>query len=350
VESESNNVTGPADEGRGPLPFVTVVMPVRNEGGFIEMSLAAVQGQDYPADLIEIFVADGRSDDGTRERILQAAERDPRVQLIDNPGRIVSTGINCALARARGSIVIRIDGHCEIAPDYVSRCVQHLEDSDVQGVGGPIETIGETPWARAIAAAMSSKFGVGDSAFRTMRDATMLADTIPFPAYRKEALDRGGPFDEELVRNQDDEYNYRLRKAGAKILLAADVRSRYFSRSSVRSVWRQYFQYGFYKVRVLQKHPRQMQLRQFVPAAFVAGLAVSLAFSPVSQLARLAFGLLAGSYALASLTAATLVAAERSWSMAPRLPIVFAAVHVGYGAGFLAGLVKFANRWQEQAA
>ena len=329
-------------------PFVTVVMPVRNEGELIDLSLNAVLGQDYPADRMEVLVADGRSDDDTAERIAKIAETDPRVRLLDNPGRIVSTGINRALTSARGSIVIRIDGHCEIAPDYVRRCVAHLETKDVDGVGGPIETIGETPWARAIAAAMGSKFGVGGSAFRTTRDRTMLADTVPFPAYRKDLLDEAGPYDVELVRNQDDEYNYRLRKAGAKILLAADVRSRYFSRSSLRSVWRQYFQYGFYKVRVLQKHPTQMQARQFVPPLFVAAFVVALALSPVSPLARLAFALIAGGYVAASAAASFHTASQHSWQMLPRLPLVFAALHVGYGAGFLAGLVRFAGRWRER--
>ena len=247
------------------LPFVSVVMPVRDEAGFIERSLGAVLAQDYPAGRMEVIVADGMSRDATRDLVRAAADRDPRVRLVDNPGRIAPTGLNAALAQARGQVLVRVDGHCEIAPDYVSRCVAHLSGGEADGVGGPLETIGETPVAQVIALAMSSGFGVGGAAFRTRKGWTGLVDTVAFPAYTRAATDLAGPYDEELVRNQDDEYNYRLRERGARILLAADVGARYFSRGTVRSLFRQYLQYGFWKVRVLQKHPRQMSLRQFIP-------------------------------------------------------------------------------------
>ena len=180
------------------------------------------------------------------------------------------------MREARGEIIVRVDGHCEIAPDYVRRCVEHLQDPSVPAVGGPLETIGHGPLSRAIAAAMSSWFGVGGSAFRIVRDRTLLTDTVAFPGYTRAIMERAGPFDEELVRNQDDEYNYRLRKMGARILLASDIRARYYSRSSLRSLGRQYLQYGYWKVRVMQKHPWQMKARHFAPLAFVAGIALSL--------------------------------------------------------------------------
>ncbi len=156
------------------------------------------------------------------------------------------------------------------ASSYVRRCVEHLLAGGVEAVGGPIETVGETDEAQAIALAMSSWFGVGGSGFRTVKDRATLVETVAFPAYTRQTVQRIGPFDEELVRNQDDEYNYRLLKHGGRILLSPDIRSRYYSRSSLRSLWRQYYQYGFWKVRVMQKHPRQMRWRQFVPPAFVA--------------------------------------------------------------------------------
>ena len=159
----------------------------------------------------------------------------------------------------RGEVIIWIDGHCEVESDYVSRCVYHLQHSGAQCVGGPIETVGSSYCAQAIALGMSTPFGVGWSRFRTDKDRTMFVDTVAFPAYTREAIDRVGPFDEELKRDQDEEYNYRLRKLGGKILLSSDVRSRYFGRSTLKSLGKQYFQYGMYKVRVLQKHPRQMQ-------------------------------------------------------------------------------------------
>jgi glycosyltransferase involved in cell wall biosynthesis len=326
------------------LPTVSVILPVRNEAAFIERSLGAVLAQDYPAELTEVIVADGMSDDGTLEAAGRLLARRANARVIANPERIVATGLNRATREARGEIIIRVDGHAEVAPDYVRRCVEHLRQG-ADGVGGAVETIGEGPMAQAIAAAMSSKFGVGDSAFRTERGQTKLVDTVPFPAYTRALVDRAGPYDPELVRNQDDEYNYRLRKMGARLLLAADVRSRYYSRSSLRSLWRQYRQYGYWKVRVLQKHPLQMRARQFVPPAFVAALiatAVAAAFSPMG---RVALGALAAVYAVANMSA-TLVVLRRERLIQPSvLPVVFATLHVAYGVGFLHGLIQFWNRW-----
>jgi hypothetical protein len=203
-------------------------------------------------------------------------------------------------------------------------------EAGVDGVGGPIETIGFTPSSNTIALAMSSPFGVGNSAFRTVQDKRMLADTVPFPAYTRRAIDMVGPYNEELVRNQDDEYNYRLRSAGCKLLLAPEVRSRYYSRSSLRSLWKQYFQYGYWKVRVMQMHPRQMSLRQFVPPAFVLMLLVSLVLAVFVPGGWLVLALVAGSYAVANLAASAWTV--RKFKAGVRdfllLPLAFFTLHL----------------------
>lgn len=331
-------------------PFVSVVMPIRNEAAYIEGGLRAVLRQDYPHDRMEVLVADGMSTDGTREVVCDlAVGAGPRVRLIDNPGRIVPTGLNAAISGAVGEVIVRVDGHCEIAPDYVRRCVGLLASGEAGGVGGPIETVGETTLARAIAAAMSSAFGVGGSAFRTVKNRQMFTDSVAFPAYRRDVLERVGPYDEELVRNQDDEYNYRLRKLGGRLLLSPLIRSKYYSRASVRSLWRQYFQYGYWKVRVMQKHPAQMCARQFVPALFVLGVCSTLLLAAAARTA-------VGVAPLASVAAAYLVAngaasiflarRERRWLYLPLLPLIFATLHFSYGLGFLTGLVKFRDRWR----
>ncbi|MCC7124224.1 MAG: glycosyltransferase family 2 protein [Acidobacteria bacterium] len=330
-----------------PLPRVTVVMPIRNEAGFIARSLGAVLAQDYPRHLLDVIVADGCSDDDTRSIVETIATQDGRVTIIDNEGRIVASGLNRALAMATGEVIVRVDGHCEIAADYVRCCVTHLRRGGVAGVGGPLDTVGTTPVARAVAAAMSSMFGVGNSAFRTLKGTTRFVDTIAFGAYTREALAYAGRFDTELVRNQDDEYNYRLRRLGCRLLLASDVRAQYFSRGSLQSLARQYFQYGYWKVRVLQKHPRQMSLRQFVPPAFVIAL-LALPFIPGGL--RIWAALLA-TY-IAAVMGASIVTARRlrereAWST---LPIAFVILHIAYGAGFLTGLLKFALRWGRDAA
>ena len=333
--------------GDGLLPFVSVVMPVRNEAGFITRSLGAVLAQDYPPGRMEVIVADGMSEDGTRDLVRAAAERDRRIRLVDNRGRIAPTALNAALSAARGHIVVRVDGHCEIAPDYVSRCVVHLSGGGADGVGGPLETIGETPVAQVIALAMSSGFGVGGAPFRTRKGWSGLVDTVAFPAYTRAAVALAGPFDEELVRNQDDEYNYRLRSRGARILLAADVRARYYSRGTLGSLFLQYFQYGLWKVRVLQKHPRQMSSRQFVPPVFAASLLACALASPISVWARIGLLGITIAYAVANLVASVLTAPRGSFPGVLLLPVVFATLHVSYGFGFLSGLVRFHGRWSE---
>lgn len=344
--------TGPSgadqdNEAKDTLPFVSVLMPVRNEAAFIERSIGAVLSQDYPNARMEVLIADGLSDDATREIISGLQQRHSNLKIIDNPGKIVATGLNAALRQAKGEIIVRVDGHCEIAPDYVSRCVDHLLSDDVEAVGGPVETIGESFISRVIALAMSSWFGVGGSAFRVANSRTQFTDTVAFPAYTRSVIDRAGQFDEELVRNQDDEYNYRLRKLGVKILLAADVHSQYYSRATMTGLGSQYFQYGFWKVRVMQKHPRQMRLRQFAPPLFVAALLINLLMLPMFAFAGYLLGLVACAYALALVSASLLSARKNKWELLPLLPLAFLVLHLAYGAGFLIGLLRFWNRWRE---
>ncbi|HEX2978987.1 MAG TPA: sugar transferase [Anaerolineaceae bacterium] len=326
------------------LPSVSILMPVRNEADYIKRSLDAVLAQDYPHDRMEIFVIDGMSTDGTREIVANYIAANQNIRLLDNPGRIAPTALNVGLRNATGDVIIRVDGHCEIAPNYARLCVQHLQEDKVDGVGGPMETIGENYVADAIAIAMSSMFGVGGSAFRTGRAQPTLVDSVAFPAYPRQTVEKAGLFDEELVRNQDDEYNYRIRKSGGKLLLSPDIHSKYYSRSTLASLGRQYFQYGYWKVRVMQKHPFQMSLRQFVPATFVAALLASIALAIlIPQGIYVLLGVL-GLYGIANTIASGYSALKRGFQYIFILPLVFTILHISYGFGFLIGLVKFSRR------
>ena len=330
-------------------PYVSVIMPVRNEAGYIANSLAAVLQQTYPHDLLEVIVADGMSTDGTRAMIEDIAGKTHiPITVIDNPGRIAPTGLNRAIAVAKGEIIVRVDGHCEIENDYVANCVKLLRSTDAAGVGGPIETIAESPQAEAIAVAMSSKFGVGGSAFRTIHDKELEVDTIPFPGYRRDLFDRVGGFDEELVRNQDDEFNYRVREHGGRLLLSPSIRSRYYSRSSFRSLWRQYFQYGYWKVRVLQLHPAQMSIRQFVPFGFVFAIAVLTLGSVVSVISVWLLAATLCLYVLGNLFASVISCRRARPRSLPGISLSFAILHFSYGLGFLFGLVAFRRRWTDK--
>jgi glycosyltransferase involved in cell wall biosynthesis len=327
---------------------ISIILPVRNEENYIAACLTNIFSQKNFNSEMEVIIADGMSTDNTRDIVKEFQKQHSNLILIDNPAKIVPTAMNKALAIARGDIIIRVDGHCEITPFYVSNCVKHLIETSADGVGGPMQTIGETHLSETIAIAMGSVFGVGNSAFRTSQGKTMFVDSVPFPAYTRQIIEKIGLYDEELIRNQDDEYNYRIREAGGMLLLAADVQSRYYSRGSLTKLWKQYFQYGYWKVRVLQKHPRQMSLRQFVPPAFVASLILSFALALFFQLFWFIFLGISGSYLLANLLASFLIAAKKGWQYLMLLPLVFAILHISYGLGFLVGSVRFANRWNDK--
>lgn len=333
-----------------PHPPVTVIMPIRNEADFIAQSLGAVIAQDYPHSQMEILIADGMSDDNTRKIIQEvAAASDIEIKIIDNPKRIVPTGFNAALKQANGEIIVRIDGHCEIASDYVSHCVAYLREYDVAGVGGPIETISFNKIGETIALAMSSTFGVGGSSFRVVKDREMHVDTIAFPAYKRKVMNHAGDLDEELMRNQDDEYNYRLRSLGYQLLLTPKIQSKYYSRGSLPKLWRQYYQYGLYKVRVLQKHPRQMRPRQFVPLLLVSGLIGGTVLSPIHKSLYRGWLISITVYSSANFVASIWIASKSGWRHLKLLPVVFATLHFSYGLGFLRGLIKFRNRWGKKS-
>ncbi len=332
-------------------PYVSVIMPIYNEEGFIRRSLGAVLAQDYPVDCMEVLVVDGMSTDRTLDVIRQflaKSKAETVVRLLENRSRIAAAGLNRATREARGDIIVRVDGHCIIAPDYVRKCVEHIRREKVDAVGGPMQTIGEDHMSELTAIAMSSKFGVGNSSFRTESGRTKLVDTVPFPAYTRQIVERAGPYDEELVRNQDDEYNYRIRQLGGRILVAGDVHSQYYSRSNFKKMAVQYFQYGLYKVRVLQKHPLQMSVRQFVPPAFVLAILLALVFVHLGKEIWPLLMLL-GSYVLANLAASLITASRQGMRYLPLLPLAFASLHLGYGSGFLLGLVKFIDRWNDTA-
>ncbi len=329
------------------LPLVSVLLPVRDEAPFIERTLEAILAQDYPADRIEILVADGRSSDGTRRLIEKLCEQHRRLRLIDNPGKIAATGLNLAIMASKGDVIARVDGHTIIAADYVRWCVAELERTGADNVGGRMRTCAMTAFGEAVALATSSRFGLGGARFHFLKSEAWV-DTVYLGAWPREVFGRVGLFDECMVRNQDDEHNYRLRARDGRILLSPRIRSRYYGRSTALSLSKQYFKYGYWKVRVLQKHPAMMKLRQFVPPLFVLTLGAAAVGSPFLPAARAILLLAGGSYTLANLAASVRIATGHGWRHLPRLPLVFATLHLFYGSGFLAGLIRFADSWGDR--
>ena len=328
-------------------PLVTIILPVRNEAKYITVCLESVFRQDYPHDHMEIIIADGLSTDSTREAVAEFSHRGIPLYWIANPDKIVPTGLNHAIRLAKGEIIIRIDGHTIITPDYVTQCVSVLDYSNADNVGGCMNAKGPSYFGNATAIATSTPFGVGGSRFHYSEKEEWV-DSVYLGAWPRRIFEEIGLFDEELVRDQDDEFNYRLRELGGKILLSPKIKSVYMVRSSPKALWNQYYQYGYWKVRVLQKHPYQMSLRQFVPPAFVLALLVALLFTAIIPWGWVIFLMVLGCYLIANLAASFFTSAKEGWQHLPLLPLVFAILHLSYGLGFLVGLFKFWNRWSDK--
>ncbi|MGQ9598716.1 MAG: glycosyltransferase family 2 protein [Anaerolineae bacterium] len=327
------------------LPLVSILMPIRNEAPSIERSLGAVLAQDYPPDRLEVLVVDGMSDDGTREIVARLLAGQSNARLLDNPRRIVPTALNLGLAEARGEVIVRVDGHTLIAPDYVRRCVEALAETGADCVGGPMQAVGETSFGQAVALATGHPFGVGSSHFHYATEPRPV-DSAYMGAWPRRAFAQVGFFDEEMIRDQDDEFNYRLRAAGGRIWLDPRIHSTYYARSTLRSLWRQYFRYGFWKVRVFQKVPGSAQLRHWAPPLFalavVGGLVAALAlpFLRPAYLGGLAL------YLGADLAVSVRIAARAGWQHLSRLLLTFPSLHLAYGLGFWAGMARFGLPWK----
>ncbi|HMB93823.1 MAG TPA: glycosyltransferase family 2 protein [Rhodothermales bacterium] len=319
-------------------------MPVRNEAQYIRQSLGAVLAQDYPQDRLEVIVADGMSEDATRVYVHALADGTVPITLLDNPAGIVPTALNQALQYAKGEVIVRVDGHCEIASDYLHCCIETLRNTRAECVGGSIETVGETFVAQAIALAQSAPFGVGGVAFRIGKQEGAFVDTVAFGAYRREVFEKIGLFDEELVRNQDDEFNFRLRQAGGTIWMDPSIRSIYYSRASFRKLWRQYFQYGYFKVRVIQKRGAIPSGRHLVPGLFVLGILATIGIALFTG--NWLWGLVVAGPYLATNLSVSLWTARKDIRTLPLLPLAFLILHLSYGIGFLWGLWRWRHTWR----
>jgi glycosyltransferase involved in cell wall biosynthesis len=309
---------------------VSVVIPLRNSAKDLPRCLDAVLAQDYPGAL-DVVMAVGPSEDDTLAVAQAAAAADPRVRVVDNPSGRTPSALNAAIAASSGEVVARVDGHAVLPPGYLRTAVEALRDSGADNVGGIQAAQGETPFERAVAAAMTSRFGVGNAAFHFGGQAGP-TDTVYLGVFRRSALDRVGGFDESLIRNQDYELNWRIRDTGGVVWFEPGLRVRYRPRSSLRGLGRQYFEYGQWKREVLRRHPRSVRARQLVPPVAVVANAVGLVVGMTVRREALAVPAV---YAASTIAAAVVAGRGQPPGVAARLPAVFATMHHAWGIGFL---------------
>ena len=326
------------------LPPVSVVMPIRNEGDFIERSLGAILAQDYPPGKLEVVVVDGMSDDDTRDRVAALAGGTIPVRLLDNPSRFVPAAMNIGIRASSGSVIVRVDGHTIIAQDYVRCAAQALHRTRAHNVGGLMCPVPEGHVRRSVTAATSSRFGVGAAVFH-YSETEREADTVYLGTYPKWVLEHIGMYDEEFVRNQDDELNDRLRKAGGRVMLCPEIRSDYYPRTTLTKLAKQYFQYGWWKVRCYQKHPRDVSLAHLVPGAFALALVGGAVLMPFIGIVRLLWVAMLSVYAAGAVAFSVAAGRTHGWTIVPTTGLVFPIVHLSYGFGFLLGAFRFAAGW-----
>jgi GT2 family glycosyltransferase len=318
---------------------VAITIPCFNEEGYIERCVRSLFNQSYNSAFISVYVADGMSTDKTRSILEKLQLEFSRLYIINNTARVTPVALNLGTKSSDAPVQIIFGAHAEASHDFVLECVKCLEENPHAGlVGGIIENVYENPTSEIIGKAMSSMFGVGNAHFRT-GTAEGEVDTVAFGAYRKNVLEEVGYFDEDLVRNQDDELSYRILKAGHKIILNKKIRSTYFVRGSYGKLFKQYYQYGYWKVYVNKKHKAITTLRQLIPFGFVSflicGLLAVVLFWPFIYL--YAAGLLI--YILTS----ALFAARKANSGKEVLGLMFAfaILHFSYGYGYMVGIADF---------
>ena len=325
------------------VPFVSVIIPVRNEQPYLDACVSSLLAQDYPYEQMEILFVDGESTDATPALLEQYQKRFPSLfHILTNPHRTVPYAMNLGIRASRGEYLIRMDAHAEYAQDYISQCVRYLQQTDADNVGGAALTKSRGFLGGAIAQMLSSRFGVGNSAFRTDgKDGYV--DTVPFGAFRRDVFEKYGYYDERLTRNQDNEMNYRIRKGGGKILMSHDIRLSYYCRDTLRGILKMGFQNGKWNIITFFLCPGAMSLRHFIPFFFVFSLIALPLLGLLSPLFWWALVLEAGCYVLFDLFFSLRCALKSRAGYFPLLLCLFPLFHLSYGLGSCAGFFVLPN-------
>ena len=328
-------------------PFISVIIPCRNEEKFIAECLDSLILQDFPRENLEILVIDGMSEDRTKEIIKEYCQRYPFIKALDNPQKITPIGLNLGIKKSSGDIIIRMDAHTRYNKDYISKCVEYLDKSLADNVGGVTKTVSSSKGlvSQAVALCLNSFFGSGNSRFRTGVKKPMFVDTVFGGCYKREVFDKVGFFNEKLVRSQDIEFNLRLRKAGGKILLVPEIISYYYPKSNLKDFFWHNLEDGIWAVLPLKLSKAPLRLRHYIPLFFILGLFGSLLFSLFFKDFIWLFLLIIIAYFLLSFFFSLRISLkENNLLLLFLLPAVFFVRHLAYGLGSIIGLFKLMQK------
>ena len=307
------------------------------------MCLKSIVAQNYPKDKVEVLVVDGMSEDETRKIVRQYMQEFPFIKLLDNTRKVTSVAMNIGIESASGDYVIVLSSHSKIEQNFVKINVNSFRQYNPDCTGGVMITLpaNHKPLAQCIALAISNPFGVGNAYFRIGTKKPKFVDTVPFGCYKRKIFDKIGLFDEELIRNQDDELNARLIKSGGRILLDPEIISYYHARDSLTKLWKMYFQYGYFKPLVVLKIGGVPTWRQLVPILFVGCLIIFAALSFITRTFMWLFLFTVLIYLMCSIVCSFLIVLKQKLTYILILPVVFAVLHFSYGTGYVKGILDF---------
>ena len=331
------------------LPFVSILIPCRNEEKFIDKCMDSIIANDYPKDRMEILIVDGMSDDGTRDILRRYIQQYSFIKLLDNHKKITPVALNIGIKSAKGEIIMIMGSHSVYKKDYISKCIKYLKEYNADNVGGTMVTMPreDTFIGRAIVLALSHRFGVGGSVFRTGSREPKLVDTVFGGCYKKEVFEKIGLFNEKLTHTQDMEFNLRLKKAGGKILLLPDIVSYYYTRSDFKSFCKNNFKNGFWAIYPFKfTKIMPVSLRHLIPLAFVSSLIGSGVLSFFLPIFLWLFLFIIILYGLTDIYFSGKIALQKKdIKYLFIMPLMFKSLHITYGLGSIYGMLKaFASK------
>lgn len=325
------------------LPLISIIIPCRNEEGFIGKCLESIISQFYPKDNLEVLVVDGMSTDKTREVVREYGEKHSFISLLENPRKVTPFGMNIGIRNSRGEVIILVNAHSILDKNFLKNNIEYLNKTHADAVGGMLNTINEgaSIISNAIPLATDSIFGAGGRRYRSRIQEGFVKDTLPYCAYRRELFDKIGLIDEDLIRDQDEEFNYRILKNGGKIFFTPKIKSYLYVRPTLEKLWKQHFQYGYFKPLVLSKVGGVFTWRQAIPSLLITSMIVTGLLSFLSEYFLWFFILILGLYFSVTIIFSLLIGIKRDLSLMPFLVASFVTLHFSYGTGYLKGILDF---------
>lgn len=326
------------------MSFVSVICPVYNEEKHIDKCVNSIIQQDFLKSNLEVIFVDGMSDDRTREKLYSYSKKYSFIKVLDNPFKVVPHALNIGIRESKGDVIIRIDGHCEYPNNYFSILVEYLYELEADNVGGVWNTLpaNNSILCKAISIGVSHPFGIGNSLHKVGANSIVETDTVPFGCFRRDIFERIGYFDEDLIRNQDDEFNGRIINNGGRIFLIPELVIDYYARDRVSKMVKMFYQYGLFKPLVNKKLGSPATVRQFFPLLFVLGLFGGLILSFIGKPFLIIYFSILVIYILFTLYFSTVEALkQKKIKLLFLLPYIFFVIHFSYGWGYLIGVYRF---------